>query len=131
MKKQPPTKEAFLEAFVEHLGDTDAARRAVGVSKRQFYEWLDDEEFRSTLDRYRARMAEEIEAEAFRRALSKGSDQLIAKLLQGLRRERYGDADRPPAVTVVYVSGLRSTPRPGSNTDGGPEADAGGAAGEA
>ncbi len=108
------TKEAFLEAFIEHLGDTEAARKAVKVSKRQFYEWLDDDEFREKLDRYRARLAEEIEAEAFRRALTKGSDQLIANLLKGLRRDRYGDREGGQVVNVVYVSGLRSTPRPGT-----------------
>lgn len=108
-------KERFLEAFVEHRGNTDAARQACNIDRRVFYRWLrDDPVFRDRLDSYRILLAEEVEGEAFRRALSsKGSDNLVVTLLRGLRRDRYGEQQSQQIGQVVYVSLLREKDRPG------------------
>ncbi|MDR7399656.1 MAG: hypothetical protein QN144_10165 [Armatimonadota bacterium] len=114
----PEAKERFLTAFVERRGDVEEARKDAGIGRAEFYEWLEqDEVFRSRLDSLRVRLAEEIEGEAFRRALNpsqqRGSDALVTTLLKGLRRDRYGDEKGDRVVNVVYISGLRQTPRPG------------------
>jgi hypothetical protein len=108
-------QERFLTAFVEHRGDVEAARRESGIDRRTFYRWIEDDAlFRDRLDRMRLLLAEEVEGEAFRRALaSKGSDNIVITLLRGLKRERYGEAADNRVLNVVYVSGLRRLPRPG------------------
>ncbi len=112
-------KEKFLEAFLESRGDLDAARKALRIGPSTFYGWIrDDPVFRERLDRYRLQLAEEVEAEAFRRVLNPknrmGSDALVTTLLRGLKPERYREQNQATQQTqIIYVSSLRTVPRPG------------------
>jgi hypothetical protein len=112
-------KDRFLAAFVERRGDVEEARKDAGLTKAVFYRWLqEDEVFRARFDQYRLALAEEVEGEAFRRVLNptktRGTDALVATLLKGLKKERYGDTDaKVGAAQIVYISGLRELPRPG------------------
>jgi hypothetical protein len=125
------SQERFLQAFIEHRGDLDEARKSARVTKQTFYGWLDaDTTFRDRFDKYRLFLGEEIESEAFKRALNpgnqRGSDALLATLLRGLKKERYASEDSgQKTANVIYISGLREAPRPGAVVealpDGGPE----------
>lgn len=117
----PAAKERFLQYFVERRGDVEAARQDAGIGRAEFYRWLEEDEvFRARVDQIRLRLAEEIEGEAFRRALGKGSDNIVITLLKGLKRERYAENANQGIVNVVYISGLRGRPRPGVEVvDGG------------
>ena len=120
-------QEAFLEAFVEANGDLEAARQQVGLSRVALYRWLrEDPEFRRRVDEYRILLAEAIEDEAIRRVMSphghRGSDALATVLLKGLKPHRYREEDKGnTAVQIVYVSGLRDRPRPGTGENALPD----------
>lgn len=122
-------QENFLAAFVEAKGNLDQARDVASISRSAFYDWLrKDEVFRQRFDEYRILLAADLEDEAVKRVLSpsatKGSDALATTLLKGLKRERYGDADKGSNnLQVIYVSGLRNLPRQGVKD--GPELDSG------
>jgi len=115
----PERQEQFLEAFVECNGDLNEARAKAKLSKLTFYRWMrEDETFRKRVDEYRLALADEIESEAVRRVMNpegqRGSDALATTLLKGLKKERYGDADKAGGTaTIIYISGLRENPRPG------------------
>lgn len=113
-------QERFLEQFVESHGDSQAAREASGVARKTFFRWLEDREFRDRFDQYRILLSEDLENEAVRRIMGskgkggKGTDLLLMKTLAGLKPERY--RDQPTGNdnrTVIYVSNVRTVPRPG------------------
>ena len=112
-------QEEFLEAFVNAKGNAETAREVTKTPRSTFFKWLrDDEVFRTRFDENRILLAVDIEDEAIKRVLDpegkRGSDVLATTLLKGLKRDRYGEDDKSAkAVQVVYISGLRDTPRPG------------------
>lgn len=113
-------QERFLESFIEAHGDSQAARDASGVARKTFFRWLEDREFRDRFDQYRILLSEDLENEAVRRIMGskgkggKGTDLLLMKTLAGLKPERY--RDQPTGNdnrTVIYISNVRTVPRPG------------------
>lgn len=112
-------QEKFFDAFIERRGDFSAALVDTQTSRKTFYRWLrEDEKFIARFDRMRLELGAEVENNAIQRVLNptsnRGSDALVGKLLTGLKPDRYGEKkDQGGAATIVFVSGLRDTPRPG------------------
>lgn len=114
----------FLEAFIDARGDLGAALEASGVSRTRYYTWRKNEEFSAALEATKKLLADEVEAEAVKRAITgRATDNLLVSLLRGRRRDVYGDkVEVEGNVVIKYVSPVRSTPRPGLEG----EEDAGG-----
>jgi len=112
-------QEKFFDAFIERRGDFSAALIDTQINRKTFYRWLRaDEAFTARFDRMRLELGAEVENNAIQRVLNptsnRGSDALVSKLLTGLKPDRYGEKkDQGGAATIVFISGLRDTPRPG------------------
>lgn len=81
-------KARFLDAY-RACGMVSEAARRVKVGRSTVYEWRkEDPAFAAAWDDIDAALADELEAEAIRRAKA-GSDTLLIFLLKGLKPERY------------------------------------------
>jgi len=109
-----PKKRAFLAAMVETGGNVTRATQLAEISHGTPYtrQWLDDEEFQAALERARVLGADNLEAEAIRRAhdgveepvgfykgapsayVRRYSDTLLIFLLKGAKPERYADRQK-------------------------------------
>lgn len=114
-------QERLLAALIEERGNLDKARTRADVSKIEFYNWMEsDPDFVTRYDKYMLMLGTEVEAEAVSRVMNptanRGSDALAATVLKGLKRSRYGEADKQSAPTVIiWNSQLRNEPRPGAD----------------
>jgi transposase-like protein len=98
-------KEAVLQAYVE-CGTVAGAARACGISRQTFYDWIEnDESFAKAVVMCRQDLADDLEAEAFKRA-REGSDTLLVFLLRAHRPERYRDRHVIEVVSPDVVSRL-------------------------
>jgi len=83
-------KRAFLAAYANMATVTHAAREA-GINRSTHYTWLKEDEAYAEAFRYaQEEAADNLEAEARRRAFE-GSDTLLIFLLKGARPEKYKD----------------------------------------
>lgn len=105
----------FLEALVDARGDLGQALEASKTSRQQYYVWRRNEEFSAAVEDAKKLLADEVEAEAVKRAVTgRATDNLLVSLLRGRRRDVYGDkVEVEGNVVVKYISALRATPRPG------------------
>ena len=109
-------KERFLEEFIERRGDRSEALKVIGVARKTFFRWLDqDKAFLERYDKTRLLLADDVENAAIARVMKgKSSDNLLKTLLGGLKPERYREGQEDSRnQTVVYISGMRDDPRPG------------------
>jgi hypothetical protein len=98
-------KDAVLQAYVE-AGTVAGAARAGGISRQTFYDWIEsDPSFANAVVMCRQELADDLEAEAFKRA-REGSDTLLVFLLRAHRPERYRDRHVIEVVSPDVVSRL-------------------------
>lgn len=97
LQRTKRTQERALAAFRE-LGTVSAACLSVGIGRRTWYDMLErDAEFAREVMEASEAVADELEAEAIRRAQN-GSDALLMFLLRARRRPIYGDKQE---LTIV------------------------------
>lgn len=102
-------KQAFLEAFGEHLTVTAAVKAVDGISRATAYRWKkEDATFREAWDELDSEITENLEREAYRRAVEgtdkpvfhrgekvgdirQYSDRLLEMLLRARAPEKYRD----------------------------------------
>ena len=83
-------KPRFLDVFRESGNVTESAK-AAGVTKQAAYKARNtNKTFRTAWDSAREEIADDLEAEAFKRAKD-SSDTLLIFLLKGLKSDTYGD----------------------------------------
>jgi hypothetical protein len=101
----------FLLAPPHRASTVSGACRASGIGRRTWYNWLErDREFSLSLPAMVADVADELEAEAMRRAKGvDGSDRLLIFLLKAFRPEKFRDNAQITKVSPIVREKVRQT----------------------
>lgn len=94
-------KKKFLEGYVA-TGTITGGALFAGIRRGTVYDWLDaSEAFKADFEAVKDEVADKLEQEAIRRALST-SDTMLIFLLKGQRPEKYGDKTQHDVVVRSY-----------------------------
>jgi hypothetical protein len=87
-------KQTFLKAMSENGGHIAKSARAAGVSRRVFYDWLKDPEFKSAAEAAEEDFVDDIE-EGVRTKCKKGQWPVMKYYLENRRPHRWRNTDAP------------------------------------